>query len=149
MGGGGLLVDTPGFNQPDVFLPAADLASYFPEIGAALAASGPCAFANCQHLSEPGCAARGDWERYELYAGMHAEMRALEAASAGRSLDKRRREGTTRAKSRAGGQVGLEARLETKTHRRVSRREVNQRLADLVKDAEDPGESDISGVEGS
>lgn len=149
MGGGGLLVDTPGFNQPDVFLPAADLASYFPEICAALATSGPCAFANCQHLSEPGCVVRGDWERYELYAGLHAEMRALEAAAAGRSLDKRRREGTVRAKSRAGGQIGLEARLETKAHRRVSRREVNQKLADLVKDGDDSeGDDDEAAARG-
>lgn len=36
--GGGLLVDTPGFNQPDVSaLPAAELAQYFPEIQAVLA----------------------------------------------------------------------------------------------------------------
>ena len=40
-------------------------------------------------------------------------------------------------KSLAGGQQGLEARLESKTHRRVSRRSVKQRLSDLARDVED------------
>ena len=40
-------------------------------------------------------------------------------------------------KSRAGGQQGAEARLETKSHRRVSRRSVRQRLSELAKDVED------------
>jgi hypothetical protein len=50
---------------------------------------------------------------------------------------KKRREGTARVKSRAGGQQGVEARLETKSHRRVSRRSVRQKLSELVKDVED------------
>lgn len=53
------------------------------------------------------------------------------------SGSKKKREGTARVKSRAGGQTGVEARLETKAHRRVSRRSVRQRLADLVKDVDD------------
>lgn len=40
-------------------------------------------------------------------------------------------------KSRAGGETGVEARLETKSHRRVSRRSVKQRLGELVKDVDD------------
>ena len=50
---------------------------------------------------------------------------------------KKRREGATRMKSLAGGQQGVEARLESKTHRRVSRRSVKQRLSDLARDVED------------
>ena len=42
-----------------------------------------------------------------------------------------------RYKSRAGGQQGLEARLETKTHRRISRRSVKQRMGELARDAEE------------
>lgn len=40
-------------------------------------------------------------------------------------------------KSRAGGAQGEEARLETKAHRRVSRRSVKQRLSELALDHED------------
>lgn len=50
---------------------------------------------------------------------------------------KKRREGSVRMKSRAGGQQGVEARLETKSHRRVSRRSVKQQLSEMVKDVED------------
>lgn len=42
-----------------------------------------------------------------------------------------------RFKSRAGGKQGAEARLESKSHRRESRRSVNQWLSDLTKEAED------------
>ena len=50
---------------------------------------------------------------------------------------KKRREGSVRVKCRAGGQQGIEARLETKAHRRVSRRSVKQKLSELVRDVED------------
>ena len=40
-------------------------------------------------------------------------------------------------KSRAGGQQGAEARLDSKVHRRVSRRSVKQRLTELVRDVEE------------
>lgn len=40
-------------------------------------------------------------------------------------------------KSRAGGQQGVEARLETKSHRRVSRRSVKQKLSELVRAVEE------------
>ena len=26
-----------------------------------------CRFSNCQHIHEPGCVVRGDWERYPFY----------------------------------------------------------------------------------
>lgn len=32
-----------------------------------------CAFKNCQHLTEPGCAVREDWSRHELYVELHEE----------------------------------------------------------------------------
>lgn len=50
---------------------------------------------------------------------------------------KKRREGSVRVKSRAGGQQGVEARLETKSHRRVSRRSVKQKLSELVRAVEE------------
>lgn len=53
-----LLADTPGFNQPDLAslgVKPADLASLFPEVRDRI---GRCAFADCAHVSEPGCALR-------------------------------------------------------------------------------------------
>lgn len=137
-GGGGLVVDTPGFNQPDLAdMPATDLWQHFPEIRRLLEED-RCAFRGCQHLQEPGCVVReAGWERYPLYREIHAELKVLEEQSAQRQASKKRREGSVRMKSRAGGQQGAEARLETKSHRRVSRRSVRQRLSELAKDVED------------
>ena len=137
MGSGGLLVDTPGFNQPSVALPAAELGRHFPEIRSALEGDNRCAFSNCQHISEPGCVVRGDWERYELYKGLHEELGAWEEEGAKRATNKRTREGNVRMKSRGGGRMGMEAKLETKTHRRVSRRVVKQSLSELTKNVDD------------
>ena len=49
---GGLLADTPGFNQPTLAgLTSLDLPGCFPEIGRALAAEdASCSFANCTHV---------------------------------------------------------------------------------------------------
>lgn len=64
---GGLLADTPGFNQPDIAplargaaaLPS--LAHLFPEARPRI---GTCEFSNCQHLAEPGCGVRVGWARW-------------------------------------------------------------------------------------
>ena len=37
-----------------------------------------CAFSDCQHLHEPGCIVRGDWQRYPFYVEMHAEVCCLD-----------------------------------------------------------------------
>lgn len=136
MGSGGLLVDTPGFNQPSVVLPPTELGQYFPEIRKALE-KGRCAFSNCQHISEPGCVVKGDWERYDLYTVLHAELQGLDEENIKRAVEKRQREGTSRLKSRGGGKMGVEARLVTKTHRRVSRRSVKQQLSEIVRDVDE------------
>ncbi|PRW59814.1 Ribosome-associated GTPase [Chlorella sorokiniana] len=136
-GGGGLVVDTPGFNQPDLSFPSTELSMHFPEIRR-LTETDRCAFRGCQHLQEPGCVVReAGWERYPLYREIHAELKAVEEVMAQRQASKKRREGSVRMKSRAGGQQGVEARLETKAHRRVSRRSVKQKLSELVRDVED------------
>ena len=135
---GGFVVDTPGFNQPSVSVPPAQLAAHFPEVAAATEAAGPCAFSNCQHIAEPDCVVRAaGWERYGLYAELHAELKGVEEESNKRAMPKREREGTARMKSRPGGRIGVEARLESKSHRRVSRRSVKQSLSELVRDVED------------
>ena len=72
-----------------------------------------------------------------MYADMHAELKTAAEAEISRMAGKRAREGTVRYKSRTGGKQGAEARLEPKTHRRVSRRSVNQWLSDVAKEAEE------------
>lgn len=85
---------------------------------------------------------RGEWERYPLYCDIHAELRALEQGEAARTGGKKRREGMVRFKSRAGGQQGIEARLESKSYRRESRRSVKQDLTGLARDVEEEEEEE-------
>jgi hypothetical protein len=66
--GGGLLVDTPGFNYPamDKVTPE-NVQQFFPEI-LRIQADAPCKFSNCTHVHEPRCSVRGaQWERYPYY----------------------------------------------------------------------------------
>jgi ribosome biogenesis GTPase / thiamine phosphate phosphatase len=65
--GGGLLADTPGFNQPDFDCLPEALSEYFPEIRQRRSRRQGCQFNNCRHWEEPGCVVRGQWERYPLY----------------------------------------------------------------------------------
>lgn len=66
--GGGLLVDTPGFNYPSMErVTTSNVARFFPEIQR-ITDVNPCRFSNCTHVHEPGCSVRdGGWERYEYY----------------------------------------------------------------------------------
>ena len=168
LAGGGALVDTPGFNQPTLSFPATELEACFPEIRARLDRldndgndgndgneGRTCAFKNCRHVSEPGCVVRGaatedlgddrdattdaiPWERYPYYVELLEELQATEDHLAKRAIAKRRREGTTRKKKSAGGVDRVEARLDTKSHRRTSRRSVRQEISVLnPEDAED------------
>ncbi|MEO0947219.1 MAG: ribosome small subunit-dependent GTPase A, partial [Cyanobacteria bacterium J06641_5] len=84
--GGGLLADTPGFNQPDLNLGPRELPALFPEIRSRLQARS-CQFGDCQHRSEPNCAVRGTWERYEYYLQLLAELAASEERSTGRETE--------------------------------------------------------------
>ncbi|EIE21063.1 GTPase EngC, partial [Coccomyxa subellipsoidea C-169] len=120
---GGLLADSPGFNQPSLDdLNVASLSDCFPEVRERAES---CAFKNCQHLIEPGCAVREDWSRHELYVELHEEVKAAEDLARVRSASKKRREGSVRYKSAAGGVRTREALLDIKSHRRVSRRQVS------------------------
>lgn len=125
---GGIVADTPGFNQPalDDFNPA-DLPSAFPEIRQRLEHQ-KCTFNDCKHLQEPGCVVRGEWERYELYEKLLEETEEKYAALLQRSLSKRSRQGNVRHKSGAGGQVRTEVLLDQKKHRRTSRKQTKQKF---------------------
>ncbi len=121
--GGGLLADTPGFNQPDLDCAPEDLAGYFPEIRQRLVGA-TCQFNDCSHRDEPQCAVRGDWERYAHYLDF------LEPAIARQQLlnDSGNQESNLKRKSKGQGQQTYEPKLVAKKYRRTSRRSQQQAL---------------------
>ncbi|AFZ45855.1 ribosome small subunit-dependent GTPase A [Halothece sp. PCC 7418] len=132
---GGLLADTPGFNQPDLTCAPLELAYYFPEARARLAEDS-CQFSDCLHRDEPNCVVRGDWERYEHY------LEFLESAIA--QWEEREQtsdeEDSLKLKMKGSGERHYEPRLERKKYRRHSRRQQNQDLQEWCKDLEDTEE---------
>lgn len=123
---GGLLADSPGFNQPDLDCTPTTLIHCFPEARQRLEQAA-CQFSNCLHRDEPGCVVRGDWERYE-----HYRVFLEEAIARQDSLERNRdAETTTKQKSRSDGQMSTEPKLEPKRYRRPSRRTEKQLLQDL------------------
>lgn len=129
---GGLLADTPGFNQPNLDCTPEELAFYFPEARRRLA-EGNCQFSDCSHRDEPNCVVRGDWERYEYY------LRLLEEAITRQNhLDQQADpESTLKAKTKGKGKSQYEPKLETKKYRRLSRRSQQQALQEVYQDAEE------------
>jgi len=126
---GGLIADTPGFNQPDLTCAPVDLAQYFPEVRQRLATAS-CQFSNCLHRDEPNCGVRGDWERYEYYLTFLEEAIVYQTAI-DRSGDA---ESATKVKNRSEGLVQTEPMLDRKKYRRPSRRTTKQDLRDLYRD---------------
>lgn len=128
---GGLLADTPGFNQPDLDCAPADLVYYFPEARSRLAQA-RCQFSNCLHRDEPNCAVRSDWERYEHYLKFLDDAIARQAALNQRPDS----ESQLKQKIKAAGQQQYEPKLRTKRYRRLSRRTQHQALEELYQDAD-------------
>lgn len=129
---GGLLADTPGFNQPTFdFLPES-LADYLPEARQQLTEKN-CQFSNCLHRDEPNCIVRGNWERYEHYLSFLDEVVTQQAVTNQLSDP----ETTFKQKTRGKGQPQYEPKLETKRYRRLSRRGQQQALKELYKDVEE------------
>ncbi|KAK3253624.1 hypothetical protein CYMTET_37122 [Cymbomonas tetramitiformis] len=97
MPGGGLLADTPGFGNPGLeSVTTLALQACFPEIRLALQdPEHSCAFGNCTHRREPGCAVGTDWERYEHYQLLWDEVEAIETTFR-RNFAKDEREGNVR-----------------------------------------------------
>lgn len=126
---GGLLADSPGFNQPELACTPAELILCFPEARQRLQQA-PCQFSNCLHRDEPGCQVRGDWERYEHYRLFLDEAIAYQTALE-RTSDA---EATTKQKIRSDGKVEAEPKLELKKYRRPSRRTQKQSLTNLYHD---------------
>ncbi|MBW4622849.1 MAG: small ribosomal subunit biogenesis GTPase RsgA [Cyanosarcina radialis HA8281-LM2] len=128
--GGGLLADTPGFNQPELDSLPEELVNYFPEARQRLAA-GSCQFSNCLHRDEPNCAVRGDWERYQHYLDF-LEV-AIERSD--RLQQQANPESTLKLKTK-GGKKQYEPKLEVKKYRRVSRRTQQQELQQLYRETD-------------
>ncbi|MGH1394189.1 MAG: small ribosomal subunit biogenesis GTPase RsgA [Trichormus sp.] len=128
---GGLLADTPGFNQPDLDASPEELIYYFPEARERLATAN-CKFNDCLHREEPECAVRGDWERYEHYLEFLDEAIARQT-QLNQQADP---ESNLKRKTKGKGQSQYEPKLESKKYRRTSRRTQVQGLQDLYHDEE-------------
>lgn len=127
---GGLLADTPGFNQPDLDCTPEELAYYFPEARKRLAVAS-CQFSDCSHRDEPNCAVRGDWERYQHYLDF-----LVEAIARQEQLNQQANpESNLKLKTKR-GKSHYEPKLETK-YRRTSRRTQQQSLQELYQEAEE------------
>lgn len=129
---GGLLADTPGFNQPLQECEPQELAYLFPEARKHLGV-GSCQFSDCLHRDEPNCAVRGEWERYEYY------LVFLEEAIARQEVLQQQpdAESNMKAKTKSGGKQKLEPKLATKKYRRSSRRVEHQQLQDLCEELDE------------
>ncbi len=123
---GGLLADSPGFNQPDLDCSPEDLAWYFPEARARLQ-QGNCQFSNCLHRDEPNCVVKGDWERYEYYLDFLAKAIARQSTIQA-TPDA---ESNLKLKVKRSGKQQYEPKLQTKKYRRISRRERHQNLQEI------------------
>lgn len=128
---GGLLADTPGFNQPDLDFNPEELVYYFPEARERLAVAN-CRFNDCLHRDEPDCAVSGDWERYEHYVEFLDEAIAHQT-HLHQQADP---ESTLKLKSKGKGQSQYEPKLESKKYRRTARKTQLQDLQNLYRDEE-------------
>lgn len=126
---GGLLADSPGFNQPQLECDPQELALLFPEARERLA-SGGCQFSDCLHRQEPNCVVRGEWERYEHYLILLDEAIARQEAL----QQQPDAESSLKSKAKAGGKRKLEPKLDRGKYRRSSRRLEHQQLQDLCED---------------
>lgn len=129
---GGLLADTPGFNQPDFDCVPEELVSYFPEARQRLAVDS-CRFSDCLHRDEPGCVVRGDWERYQHYLDFLEEV-IKRQTQLNQQADP---ESTVKVKTKGKGKTQYEPKLESKKYRRISRRTQLQELQQLYQDTDE------------
>ena len=126
--GGGLLADSPGFNQPELDCLPSNLAEYFPEARTRLQAR-TCQFSDCLHRDEPNCVVRGDWERYEYYLDFLAKAIARQEAL----QQQPDRESSVKLKIKRSGKSQYEPKLQTKKYRRTSRKTKHQNLQDIYE----------------
>lgn len=126
--GGGLIADTPGFNQADLQCDPYKLINYFPEAKAQLK-QGKCQFNNCLHKSEPNCIVSKNWERYRHYLTILAEILLQKEVDQKIKVQ----ESTLKLKIKAFGKECYEPKLEIKKYRRHSRKDRKQNLQELYE----------------
>ncbi|MEO1004981.1 MAG: small ribosomal subunit biogenesis GTPase RsgA [Cyanobacteria bacterium J06638_38] len=126
--GGGLLADTPGFNQPDLNCLPSNLAQYFPEARIRLQGQS-CQFNDCLHRDEPGCIVRGDWERYEYYLDF-LDKAIAQSAELQQQPD---REANLKLVVKRAGKNQYEPKLQAKKYRRISRKTSHQDLQNIYE----------------
>jgi ribosome biogenesis GTPase / thiamine phosphate phosphatase len=107
--GGGLVLDTPGLRELQLWDVGAGLETAFEDVGAIAA---QCRFSDCGHRREPGCAVRNALsngtlgrDRFESWQKLQRELERLE-----RRMD-------ARARSEYGQQLRKEARHRRRTQR--------------------------------
>lgn len=100
---GGLIVDTPGMRELQLWDSDDELGETFGEIAAL---SGECRFRDCQHDREPGCAVKAavasgalDAERYESYLKLRREQAATEKLRDERALLEEKRQAKIQQKA--------------------------------------------------
>ena len=125
---GGLVADTPGFNQPNLHCHPSQLIEFFPEARQQLK-QGKCQFKDCLHRSEPNCIINKNWERYEHYLTFLDEVISQQEAT----QQMGDQESTVKLKIKASGQKYYEPKLESKKYRRSSRREKHQNLQEMYE----------------
>lgn len=127
---GGLLADTPGFNQPYLDCQPSELCQYFPEIKQKLIENN-CQFTDCLHRDEPNCIVGQDWERYDIYLDLLEEAIAF-AETLNQQADP---DATLKLKNKR-GKSQYEPRLEARKYRRPSRKTELQALDEMYHDAD-------------
>ncbi|MFS8119326.1 MAG: ribosome small subunit-dependent GTPase A, partial [Microcoleus sp.] len=127
--GGGLLADTPGFNQPALEFDPSELSRYFPEVRRSLAL-GTCQFSDCSHRTEPNCVVRGDWERYDYYLQFLEEAIVRQQQEQNSSSA----EASLKQQTKSDGTQQYEPKLQTKKYRRSSRRLQHQSLQEMCEE---------------
>lgn len=107
---GGLVIDTPGLRE--LMMWDADTDSVFADIAEL---SSRCRFADCGHLTEPGCAVRAavasgeiELERLRSYEKMQRELAYVEGRKKGRSELKQRRNKTIAKANRQRKKLGID-----------------------------------------
>jgi ribosome biogenesis GTPase / thiamine phosphate phosphatase len=134
---GGLLADTPGFNQPDLEIEAAQLIFHFPE-ARRLLETGLCQFNDCSHREEPNCVVRSSWERYEHYLKFLEE--AIQQAIAQQARGEE--ESGLKSMTKESGKQEDEPKLAKKKYRQTSRRIKHQQLHELYHEQSARSEDD-------
>jgi ribosome biogenesis GTPase len=100
--GGGMIIDTPGIRELQLWGDVSELDNSFPDIATARS---HCRYKNCSHSSEDGCAIRVglavgsiDAKRYKTYLGFKRELEALESKR--KYIDERRSQQTKESAKR-------------------------------------------------